>query len=162
MKRIILAIIGLAFSACLSAQTLTGQWERSSAQETEGVALSVEEAITFLESNVVEEEMVMSMKMADEPGVLKWKITFNGSWSLEDGVLTLDYDRKSVKFEALEKPDDFPDSFMKMFARKFESNLKKDMKKAAKLTVVELTSDQLGLLNEGKPGAEVGTYRRKQ
>lgn len=43
----------------------------------------------------------------------------------------MDYDRKSVKFEALEKPDDFPDSFMKMFARKFESNLKKDMKKAA-------------------------------
>lgn len=62
----------------------------------------------------------------------------------------------------LETPDDFTDSFMKMFARKFESNLKKDIKKTAKLTVVELTSDQLGLLNEGKPGAEVGTYRRKQ
>ncbi len=90
MKRIILAIIGLVFSACLSAQSLTGQWERSVVQETEGVALAVEATITFLESNVVEEEMVMCMKMGDEPGLLKWKITSSGSWSLENGVLTLD------------------------------------------------------------------------
>ncbi len=165
MKRIIIAMIGLALSVGLCAQEITGKWIQISQGSENGAEMMTSETLSIVNNGTFEDAVVLEMKYSDEksgqaPLKLKIRISCSGTWTLSDKILSQTYDAKSVKTEVLEQPDGFPKFFMNVLSKGVVSEFKKHSKKPIRHNVVSLTSEKLQIQEVGSKDSETETYTR--
>ncbi len=167
MKKLIIALLGLALSVGLHAQEISGKWIQTHQESEDGSEMTASETLSIMKGGTFDDVLMLEMKFTDDkneqaPVKLKVRISCAGTWSLADKVLSQTYDAKSVKTEVLEQPDGFPKFFMNVLCKKIVSEFKKHSKKPVRYNVLALTSDTLRIQETGSKDPETETYTRAE